>query len=47
MPSIPALTVILANLDVGLAEFFRAVQSEMTMEYTAGHADDETPGGRG
>ena len=48
MPSIPALVVILRNLDVGLDDFFRGVQSEMTMQYTPGHADadETTTGGR-
>jgi transcriptional regulator with XRE-family HTH domain len=47
IPSIPALVVILRNLDVGLDEFFEGVQSEMTMQYTPTHADDNDspPGG--
>ena len=49
MPSIPALVIILAHLGVGLDEFFAAVQSEMTMQYTAAHVDtyDAAAGGRG
>lgn len=37
VPSIPALAVRLANLGIGFDEFFKGVQSDMTMQYTACH----------
>lgn len=39
-PSIPTLAVFLGHLEVELDDFFRGVQSEMTLEY---HPDHEHP----
>jgi transcriptional regulator with XRE-family HTH domain len=47
VPSIPALAVLLSRLDVGFEDFFRGVQSQMTLRYTAGHGDcQEAASGR-
>ena len=48
VPSLAALAVLLGHLDVEFDEFFRAVQSEMTMRYTPrhGHHPNPTPGRR-
>jgi transcriptional regulator with XRE-family HTH domain len=37
MPSLTTLAVLLAHLDVDFDEFFRGVQSQMTVEYNPGH----------
>ena len=41
MPSIASLAVILDHLGVGFDEFFRGVQQDMTMRYTAAHGDHD------
>lgn len=37
MPSLTTLAVLLAHLDVAFDEFFRGVQSQMTVGYNHGH----------
>ena len=47
VPSIPALAVLLGHLEVGFDEFFRGVQSHMTVRYTPAHGDrQEAPARR-
>jgi transcriptional regulator with XRE-family HTH domain len=46
VPSIPALTVLLDNLGLGLDEFFWGVQQHMTVRYTVRHGDREEASAR-
>jgi transcriptional regulator with XRE-family HTH domain len=39
LPSLTTLAVLLAHLDVDFDEFFRGVQSQMTVGYNAGHGE--------
>jgi transcriptional regulator with XRE-family HTH domain len=47
VPSIQALALMLDHLDVDLDEFFSGVQSQMTVMYTAGHAEHPEAPSRG
>ena len=47
LPSILALAILLDQLDTRLDEFFRVVQEDMTIRYTAFHGDrQEAPSRR-